>query len=71
MKIKTRPLGPKLHVPMLVCFFLRPLIEKGLGFLGIFFNVIAITVLSDKDMINSFNMMLTLLCGIDTGERQL
>ena len=56
---------------MLVCFFLRPLIEKGLGFLGIFFNVIAITVLSDKDMINSFNMMLTLLCGIDTGKRQL
>ena len=33
---------------------------------GIFFNVLAIFVLMDKDMINSFNMMLTLLCSIDT-----
>ena len=37
-----------------------------ISILGIFFNTMAITVLTDKDMVNSFNMMLTLLCGIDT-----
>ena len=36
-----------------------------ISILGIFFNTLAIFVLCDKDMINSFNMMLTLLCGVD------
>lgn len=37
-----------------------------ISILGFFTNALAIFVLSDKDMVNSFNMMLTLLCGIDS-----